>query len=207
MANDVKKATRTRPLDPTQNAEDVLGESGATGITKGSSEATSATPHDVDKDDSRVRGGEMSNSKGGHAHHIDPSLYSDKAYNEKTLQGMSGVRKFYNTDDATEDDKGETMQELPNNITGEDELLRQLGNDSQEDAEREITTSEAAFTHDHNIGQQDAVGGSESAPESGVDVGEMRERMGLGVDMDGIDPQELSTADAIDEAEQYHRDH
>ena len=204
MNDDQKKVIGSRPLDPTRNAEDVLGESGATGVTNGGTQQTSATPSDVEKDDTRIRGGELVNAKGGMSQHIDPTLYSDAAYNKQALQGMSGLRKQINSDQASEKEKGKLMQELADETNGNSSELRTMGNDTQEDAERDITTTEASFTHDHNLGQQDGLGGSESAPESIVDVGEAQERMGLGVDKDGDDPQEVSIADAIDKAEDEH---
>lgn len=206
MADDPQdpKFSGGRPLDPTKNAEDLMGEEGATGVTTGGTQQTSATPGDVPKDESVVRGGVIDDPTKVPAERQDPTEYSDSAYNQQTLQGMSGARKQMNNDQASGEEKGKVMQELPDNQTGEDPELRHYGNATQADAEKNIMAQEAPFTNNDNLGVQDAAGGSESAPESDDDAGDMLERTGTGVDKDGEDPQEVSIADAVDKAEDAH---
>ncbi len=90
---------------------------------------------------------------------------------------------------------------------GLDESLQKLGNDTQEDAEKDTRTSEAPFTGEENLGQQDAVGGTESSPETDDDVDAMRGRMGLSGDTPDEEPRELDTGKEIDDAEEYKKDH
>jgi hypothetical protein len=92
-------------------------------------------------------------------------------------------------------------------VDGEDSALKQMGNATQEDAQKDIRTDEAPFTHPSNLGQQDAAGGSESAPETDDDVGEMMEKVFGKPDLDGIDPQPVDIARDIDEAEESLRTH
>lgn len=94
---------------------------------------------------------------------------------------------------------------LTDRQTGESEELARMGNQTQEDAMREITTSEAPFTQGDNLGEQDAVGGSESAPETDDDVGDMYARVSGKKDKDGEDPQPLDIAKDINEAEEYQK--
>jgi len=205
MADDVK--TGARPLDPSRNAEDVMGEAASAGITTGGIQQTSATPGDVKKDESRVKGGIIDDPTKVPVDGQEKTEYSDTAYDKQVADSMSGVHKQIGNDAASEEEHGGTVQKLPNNKTGQAPELAAMGNDTQEDAEKDIRTSEAPFTGEENLGQQDAVGGSESAPETDDDVGEMQARVGLGSDKDGEDPQEVSIADAMDKAEEYHRTH
>ena len=62
--------------------------------------------------------------------------------------------------------------------TGFPQELIELGNETEEDAKKDVRSGEAPFNPSvpENIGQQDSVGGSESAPETDDDVDEMYER-------------------------------
>jgi len=88
---------------------------------------------------------------------------------------------------------------------GLDDSLQKLGNDTQEDAEKDTRTSEAPFSGEENLGQQDAVGGSESSPDTDDDVDAMRGRVGLSGDTADEVPKELNTGEEVDKAEEFHR--
>ena len=90
---------------------------------------------------------------------------------------------------------------------GKDDDLHILGIDTQEDAEKDTRTSVTPFSGKENLGQQDAVGGTESSPETDDDVDAMRGRMGLSGDMPDEEPKEMDTGKEIDDAEEFKKDH
>lgn len=195
----------TRPLDPTKNAEDLMGNVGASGITTGGAQQTSASPGDTTKDSTDFRGGVLNDPTKVPANRQDPTQYSDKAYNKQVLRGMSSVAAKNADDEASGRDVPDpTGKDLPPANDGYDKTLEKMGNATQEDAEKNIMTQEAPFENPDNLGAQDAAGGTMSAPETDDDVGEMNERVGLQKDKDGDDPQEVDIAGAIDEAEEEH---
>lgn len=138
-------------------------------------------------------------------------LSEEDIYGNQVKFGMSGVAVSAINEAATESD-GEDPDELDDEEDflslregpdGHAPELEALGNENASDAERDIRTSEAPFTGEENLGEQDALGGTEPAPESGSeDAGAWMERTwGRDPDPDMDDPQEVST-DKLDEDEQ-----
>lgn len=149
--------------------------------------------------------------------HQTKDQVSDKIYDNNTLLRMSKDRAKINKDYASEKDAIEEIpSELPEDTsieerTGEAQDLAVKGNETAADAERDTLTSEAPFTHVDNLGEQDALGGSASAPESGEDSDAQGARVGFDHDEnhdgDGYGNDEVDIAEQIDKAEEYHRTH
>lgn len=110
-------------------------------------------------------------------------------------------RKHVLDDNLTDDNDNDEPAE-----TGHAKDLAELGNETAEDAERETTTTEASFTGEENLGEQDEVGGSTPTPV-GQDVGEMMaQTMGNDPDPDMDNPQELNMDEEIAKDEKAIRD-
>ena len=138
----------------------------------------------------------------------------DDIYNTKVKFGMSGAAVATANEMASEpntkpqpdpddDDDDSDLLAADTGSDGHSPALEQLGNEDSDDAEQDIMTSEAPFTGEENLGEQDVLGGSEPAPESGAeDVGEwMKRAVGRDPDRNMDNPQEVSL-DKIDEDEE-----
>ena len=92
--------------------------------------------------------------------------------------------------------------------TGHPSDLVKEGNETQDDAEQEITTSEAINTQEKDLAESDIVAGSSPASGTQSDVGEMTKQVGFNYDKDnggdGYENDEVNIAKQIDDAEEGH---
>jgi hypothetical protein len=180
-----------RPLDPTRDAEDFLGDpTGRTGVTTGDPRQISAEPDEVDKDTSVLRGGEVEDPTHSNPTGIPEEDINDAVYDKKVLQGMSNVRIAVNDDLASEEENPASRSES--------------GPDTPVDFNYDADFSKDMQNSDHGSGEDNA-SGTTSDPESDDDVGNMMARVtGHDPDPNMDNPQELGIAEEIDEDEDAH---
>jgi translocator protein len=191
----IKKDSQTidkRPLDPTRNAEDVLGDpTGRAGVTTGDPRQISAEPDEVAKDDSVIRGGNI-----GDPANTKPSGFTDEqldeaAYDKNTLDGMSGTRAAANKDLASEEEVNSSNENTEGGINS--------------DFNYDANFSKNMHDSDHGSGEDDAAGGTTPDVESDDDVGDMMARVtGQDPDPNMDNPQELGLGDEVDKDEDEH---
>jgi hypothetical protein len=200
-----KQSIKQRPIDPSTNAEDILGDtSGLYGVTRGSSSTTSAEPDDVSKDSLYFRGGELSedpNTSQGQ----DKTQFSDRYYNKQVLKGMSTIRAGRNDAIASgSDGDTEDIDALPKgNPHVDDVIASSLGLAHDED---QILSQDSSYHQPYNQGEQ-SVSGTTPDVESDDDTLENVHAVGQQLEEDDEHPQELDIARDIDEAEDYHHSH
>jgi hypothetical protein len=177
-----------RPLDPTRDAEDFLGDpTGRTGVTTGDAGQISAEPDEVDKDDSVIRGGEIDNPTHRNPTGILEETINDAAYNKQAVNGMSGTRTALNNDLASEKE----------NAQPEDKP----GNGTQTDFNYDADFSKTMHDSDHGSGEDEASGTTPDV-ESDDDVGDMMARVtGHDPDPNMDNPKELGMGEETDEDE------
>jgi len=188
-----------RPLNPTTNAADLLGDTtGMTGVTQGSPQQTSAEPTANVQDDSGFQGAgilsQQTNPTG-----IPKEAVSDRIYDQNTSAGMSHVASSAASDTASEpakennsNDTTQTSPSLPNQPQA-------FGKQSPSPFP---TTQDASYIQIDNEGEQDAAGGTTPDPRSDDDSLEMAQQAGFQPDEDEEHPQPLDAARDIDIAEQ-----
>jgi len=199
-----QKQPDERPLDVTQNAEDLMGDTyGMSGITRGGSKQTSAEPDEVPKDDSTVQGGSIiKNPKTTPSTGLTREEVSEKEYNKQTAQNMSATRAAINNDLGSE--PGESS---PVSVHPAPTPPPTAGDDSAGNG-KYINTTQAPNNQPENIGEQQAAGGTTSSPGTDDDVGVMASQAGFQYSgKDGYENEEVNTAKKIDEAEESLRTH
>jgi hypothetical protein len=190
-----KKTPHERPLDPTRDAEDFLGDpSGRDGVTTGDPRQISAEPDEKPKDESVLRGGQINDPT-----HINPSgltdeEISDEAYNKAAFTGMSDTRANLNEELASETEEpavgrnGRVSDLLEGDVSGSD-VTAGRGNTNPED----IPVAESG---------EEGPGGSAPNPENFSDVGSMMAQFtGHDPDKNMDNPQELGIGDVVDKSE------
>jgi hypothetical protein len=194
-----KKKIHERPLDPTRDAEDLLGDpTGRAGVTTGDPKHTSAEADEVDKDGSAIRGGEIDDPQQINPTGVSLDSIDDEADDAKTFDGMSDVRAAVNNDLATEEETLSTA--IASAIDPDDDPM-------EDDEDYATPISKNAVSADHDSGEDDAAGGTAADPASDDDVGEMMKRVtGEDPDPDMDNPQELGLGEKIDEDEEAIRE-
>jgi hypothetical protein len=198
MADDplqkAKKIPRERPLDPTRDAEDFLGDpSGRDGVTTGDPRQISAEPDEKPKDESVLRGGQIDDPTRINPTGLTEDEISEAAYNKAALHGMSDTRAKINEELASETD-----EPSPDEGTSLPELL---DDNSENDA---TAVGSSADPEDIPIAEsgEEGPGGSAPNPENFPDAGSiMAQFTGRDPDKNMDNPQPLGAADVVDKAQ------
>lgn len=193
----ISTAVDERPIDPTRNAEDLQGDtSGMTGVTRGTSEQTSAEPSEIDKDTSYFRGGTIEDVQTIPSG-IEKSAINDDAYKKEVVEGMSTERAEVADDIASEPaDVEPTAPEKPI-----EEPMEQSLPDHNTQTTPYTTTEEAPYNHPYNKGEQ-SVSGTTSDVEADDDTLANAQDAGFQPHETTENPQEIDAARDIDRAEE-----
>lgn len=235
MGDDIKQKPNQpniRPLDPTRNAADLMGDTtGLTGITQGSAQQTSATPKDdkyIQDDELHLPGGIEKTTKPNPTGTGTEAL-SEKRYNETMKDEMSDVQKRHADDIASERDMTSTPKQDPlgsatitnygtnaTSDTTDEDTLDQNNNgpngviDADEQSAQSIDPNDSSgFVHENSpseIGEQ-SVSGDEPDPDSDDDTLANAHHMGQQPDEDLEHPKPIDIADNVDAAEEHIRSH
>lgn len=209
-----------RPLDPSRNAQDLIGDtSGLTGITTGSPKQSSAEPTDTAQleNTAHLPGG-VEDLPGKTELGTPSDATNSKLYISKTQEGMSDTYKS----------KAEELASGRKNIVSGDQSA--IANDTakaheEQDRPKKFLTNPAQFPAGVAGGQvttanrqvphvsvpssqgEQSVSGDMPSPESDDDTLANAQQVGSQVDEDTEHPEEVDIARDIDEAEEWHREH
>lgn len=171
---------KAKPIDPSVNAEDVMGDTtGLTGVT------TNSGPNDPNPSDPD-QNAKMPQSLPDDVATIALDRATEPDQMDVDLTQLSGASANI---DSLDIDGGDEQQQTGGGVPSP------IGA-TVDDSTKYVTTQQAAYTQDHTIGEQDAAGGSNPDPATD-DVGEMRERV-TGEPDDMENPQELNSAAKMD---------
>lgn len=201
-----------RPLDPSRDYSDMIGDtSGLTGMTTGSAAQSSAEPDDItDVDSAHLPGGIIQNGKQTQPTGIPKTAISDKVYNQSIPQtmsstaaqaaddiasdGTSGAPSSNPADDQMTDDSSKTVQQNP-----------QMPDEDTASSDQPITQIDDATSP--AIQGEQAVSGDMPDVESDDDTLGNAHAVGTQLDEDLEHPQELDIARDMDAAEENIRTH
>ena len=189
----------TKPLDPTTRADDLMGDtSGRTGVTVNKTQ-----------DEPAEGTGSVANTNAG-----IPSTTQDQK--DAGVRSESGAMVRKSEDVASEVEKDTPLPATDDNTplsprtTGHPGDLVAEGNETQEDAVSETTSTEATNTQEKDLGEQDPIGGTAPATGTQGGVGDMTKQVGFDYDSDkngdGYENDPVNIAKQIDEAEKAHRE-
>ena len=224
MKNDKKKkkVTQTnvstdvdeRPLDPTVNARDLLGDtSGRIGITTGSPRQTSAEPDEpanivAGEDDITYLAG-IDNGKRTQPTGIAKSATDKKTYDKQVLKGMSYIAKEEALDDATE---GQKHMRKFNKVMNDRNISHIQRPQSGKQSVGPADSHNTKYVPVHSVDDEDEEAANATAPDveqiQDETVLERAQDFGLYLDRsDDDDSKPVDSGDQIDEAEFYHKSH
>lgn len=220
--------TPERPLDPTQNAGDLFGDtSGMTGVTQGAPQQSSAEPSDKVLDETEIKGGVIQNPTNPSPTGYPKSAVSDKVYNQQVTEGMSSVKREEVEDTASEPVSSQPPQSSdaqqapsisPEGTVGNDTTVTPVSSEEttppfstsspfgDQDGQSYVNTQNVPYMQPENMGEQDAVGGTTPDPRTDDDTLDMAQRAGFQTGEDSEHPQEIDAGRDIDKAEKAIRE-
>lgn len=200
---------RERPLDPSRNSSDLMGDpSGMTGWTVGSGADTSAEPTERQPDTENLPGSIQENATSHQPTGIPKESISDKVYNHNIWSNMSQTQGRESDDIAEEAESFTSVSDMIR-----DEESKEEGDSYNPDKLREesvgesgpiINTESAPYVHPENVGEQE-ISGSATDPNADDDMLANVQAVGGQLDEDADHPKELDTG--VDEAEEYIKHH
>jgi hypothetical protein len=205
--------TPERPLDPTRNARDILGDTaGRIGITIGSPKQTSAEPEEpntaVQNQDDTQRLAGINNKTQTQPVGIPKEEISNKIYDKHTSRSMSDITYEASLDNASE--KNNHLQKLNKSL---DEM--HSGNNTTASGKTKLGNAGShnqKYTPVHSIDVEDEESQEASAPDTeqinNKSVLERAQEFGTYMDRtDEDNAQEVDTANQVDKAEQSQKTH
>lgn len=188
--SDDKKPVNERPLDPTRDAADIIGDTtGLTGMTTGNPKNISADPDDIPPDLSHEPGGvlDVKNPPPGSLG-VPRESYDEKAYDEKIEQGMSTTEAS-----AVED-------------IAEEEEHASASDTEQQGVQKSVSSENTVRNVAPSVAGEQSVSGDMPSPEADDDTLANAQAVGTQVDEDTEHPEEIDIARDIDEAEEELRE-
>lgn len=220
MTDDTKKKPDERPLDPTRDVSDIVGDTtGFTGMTTGNPKDISAEPGDIPSDVAHLPGGiqDVKDPPEGSLG-VPKDSYSKKIYDKKINEGMSApyAEISQNLDSDTLEEAVESSNNSQSGITEQGAQTVNSDENARKDDILEIGTNADPLTEDQGefaaevspeeAGEQ-SVSGDMPTPDSDDDTLANAKAVGTQLDEDEEHPEEIDIARDIDEAEEYTRTH